>query len=213
MVAFLFHERLYRAETVMEKIHSCKVTICGAGALGANITETLARSGFGRLKVIDFDRVEERNLSTQPYFRSDIGAFKAKILSNSLYRALGTSIEVSTETLTADNAKKLLAGANLVIDAFDNSRSRQIVTDFCSEAGLECLHAGLAGDYSEVIWNEKYRVPSSAGDDVCDYPLARNLVLLTVAVACEVITIYLATGEKHNFTVTLRDLSVTPISF
>ena len=31
--------------------------------------------------------MEERNLSTQPYYRSDIGAFKAKILANALYRA------------------------------------------------------------------------------------------------------------------------------
>ena len=37
-----------------------------------------------------------------------------------------------------------------------------------------------------VIWNECYRVPSPSSDDVCDYPLARNLVMLTVAVACRV---------------------------
>jgi molybdopterin/thiamine biosynthesis adenylyltransferase len=44
------------------------VTVCGAGALGANITENLARSGAGSLVVIDRDRIEERNLSTQPYY-------------------------------------------------------------------------------------------------------------------------------------------------
>jgi hypothetical protein len=38
-----------------------------------------------------------------------------------------------------------------------------------------------------IVWNPIYRVPSPANDDVCDYPLARNLVMLTVAVACEVI--------------------------
>jgi tRNA A37 threonylcarbamoyladenosine dehydratase len=59
--------------------------VCGAGALGANIAESLARSGFCQLRVID--RIQDRNLSTQPYYRSDIGAFKAKILANNLYRA------------------------------------------------------------------------------------------------------------------------------
>jgi len=39
--------------------------------LGAN-TESLARSGFGQLTVVDRDRIEERN------------AFKAKILANNL---------------------------------------------------------------------------------------------------------------------------------
>jgi tRNA A37 threonylcarbamoyladenosine dehydratase len=49
----------------MSLIKNLPVTVCGAGALGAN-TESLARSGFGQLTVVDRDRIEERNLSTQP---------------------------------------------------------------------------------------------------------------------------------------------------
>jgi hypothetical protein len=59
-----------------------------------------------------------------------------------------------------------------------------------------------------VIWNEAYRVPSDAQDDICDYPLARNLVILTVAVASEAIVSFMATGEQRNFTITLKDLAV-----
>ena len=46
----------------------------------------------------------------------------------------------------------------------------------------------LAADYAEIIWNDRYRVPSPSHDDVCDYPLARNLVTLAVSVACEVLS-------------------------
>ena len=42
--------------------------------VGASITENLVRSRFGKLKGIDRDRIEERNLSTQPYYKSDIDA-------------------------------------------------------------------------------------------------------------------------------------------
>ncbi len=74
---------------------------------------------------------------------------------------------------------------------------------------MPCLHAGLAaGDYAEVIWDEVYRVPSAAQDDVCDYPLARNLVTLTVAVACETIVGFVATGARQSYTNTLRDFAV-----
>jgi molybdopterin-synthase adenylyltransferase len=128
------------------------------GALGANIVENLARSGFAKIKVIDRDRIEERNLSTQPYYKSDIGAYKVKILSNSIYRALGTMIEPSQEELTLDNAAKLLQDSQLVIDTFDNSVSRKAVADYCSKTATACLHAGLAGDYSEVIWNDIYTI-------------------------------------------------------
>ena len=178
MTQAFFHEERHRTGEVMRRLRECPVTICGAGALGANVTESLARQGFARLSVIDRDRVEERNLSTQPYYRTDVGAFKAKILANGLYRALGTTVTARAEELTPTNAAKLLAGAGLVVDTFDNSLARQAVKDACTRLALPCLHVGLASGYAEVLWDESYRVPSAVNDDVCDYPLARNLVTL-----------------------------------
>jgi molybdopterin/thiamine biosynthesis adenylyltransferase len=207
-MSILFHEQLYRTDAVMAKLKDYPVTICGAGALGANLTENLARAGFGKLKVIDRDRIEERNLSTQPYYRSDIGAFKAKILANNLYRAIGTQVEAQTKELTAMNVAQLLKDSQLIVDVFDNSTSRQVVKDYAQKTEIPCLHVGLSADYAEVIWNEEYRVPSAINDDVCDYPLARNLVLLTVAVACEEIFSFIATGKQRHFTITLKDLTV-----
>ena len=207
-MSIFFHEQLYRTDSVMAKLKEFPVTICGAGALGANLTENLARAGFGKFKVIDRDRIEERNLSTQPYYRSDVGAFKAKILANNLYRAIGTKVEAETKELTATNAAQLLKESRLLVDVFDNSNSRQAVKEYADQTGTLCLHAGLAADYAEVIWNDVYRVPSDVNDDVCDYPLARNLVMLTVAVACEAIVSFVAAGEQRHFTITLKDLKI-----
>jgi molybdopterin/thiamine biosynthesis adenylyltransferase len=150
-------EQLYRTPALMTQVKDLSVTVCGAGALGANITENLARAGFGKLVAIDRDRIEERNLSTQPYYKSDIGAYKVKILSNTLYRALGVTIDGRAKELTATNAPQLLRDTTLVIDTFDNSVARQAVKDYCKEAQLPCLHVGLASDYAEVIWNDIYR--------------------------------------------------------
>ena len=211
-MSVFYHEQLYRSAELMERVRELRVTVCGAGALGANITESLARSGFTKLRVIDRDRVEERNLSTQPYYVSDVGAFKARILAHALYRAVRVEVEARNEELTAANASKLLDGSALVVDAFDNSASRQLVKDYCQRFHLPCLHAGLAGDYSEVIWNEIYRVPSAAQDDICGYPLARNLVTLTAAITSETIVSYAATGERQSFTATLRDFAIKPFT-
>jgi molybdopterin-synthase adenylyltransferase len=211
--AYLFHEQLHRSDDLMERLKAYPLTVCGAGALGANIAESLARQGFATIRVIDRDRIEERNLSTQPYYLSDVGAFKAKILANSLYRALGVKLDARMDELTTANAAKLLKDSALVIDAFDNSVSRQALKDFCASANIECLHAGLADGYAEVIWNANYRVPSAAQDDICDYPLARNLVTLTVAVTCEAVVKFIASGEKQNLTITLDDFVVKPVAF
>ena len=211
-MSIFFHEQLYRSPNALEKFRNYPITICGAGALGANLTENLARSGFAKLKIVDRDRIEERNLSTQPYYRSDIGAFKARILANALYRAISVKIIPETQELTAENYQQILNNSGLIIDTFDNSISRQIVKDYSDQTQSPCLHIGLAGDYAEIIWNSDYRVPSDVNDDVCDYPLARNLVLLAVAVASESIITFITTGETNSFTVTLKDLTVQPFS-
>lgn len=211
-MSIFFHENLYRTPALMTRLQEFSVTICGAGALGANMTENLARSGFDKLRVIDRDRIEERNLSTQPYYKSDIGAYKTKILTNTLYRALGITIDGRAKELTADNCSQLLRDSHLVIDTFDNSVARQGVKEYCKQVQIPCLHVGLASDYGEIIWNDSYRVPSPANDDICDYPLARNLVMLAVAVACEVIITFVATKKQQSFTITLADLAVQPLN-
>ncbi|MGK7876603.1 MAG: ThiF family adenylyltransferase [Xenococcaceae cyanobacterium] len=207
-MSIFFHEQLYRTSELMAQLQDISVTMCGAGALGANITENLARSGFGKLRVIDRDRIEERNLSTQPYYKSDIGAYKAKILTNTLYRALGIAIDGRSKELTSANCAQLLRNSSLVIDTFDNSAARQAVKDYCQDAELPCLHVGLQSDYAEMIWNDIYRVPSPTNDDICDYPLARNLVMMAVAIACEVIITFVATGKQQSYTITLGDFAV-----
>lgn len=206
-----FHEARYRSSRAMKKLQGHRITICGAGALGANIAESLARAGVADIRLIDRDRIEEHNLSTQPYQIDDVGARKAQVLAHALYRAVGLDVEAVCKELNGSNVKKLLRNSTLVLDCFDNSPSRQLVTDFCLTNNIACLHAGLADGFAEVIWNDKYRVPSSSQDDICDYPLARNLVTLATAVACETVISYLITGDQGNWSVTLRDLSVSPL--
>jgi len=206
-----YHEGLHRGGAAMRRLRELPVVVCGAGALGANLTETLARQGFERLTVIDRDRVEEHNLSTQPYYKGDIGALKAKMLTNALYRALGVAVTARAEELTAENAAKLLAGAGLVADCFDNSAARGAVQTAARASGIPCLHVGLSGDgYAEVIWDEVYTVPPDTGVDACDYPLARNLVLLAFAVAAEAITRFAIKGAREGYTLTLGDFAVRP---
>jgi molybdopterin-synthase adenylyltransferase len=203
-----YHEALYRNSESMKRLQGRLVTVCGAGALGANLCESLSRSGIGELRVIDRDRVEEHNLSTQPYQLDDVGARKAETLAASLYRAVGIEMQSVSKELNAQNVQKLLHSSELVVDCFDNSVARAAVTDHCLNVGIPCLHVGLADGYAEVIWNESYRVPSAGQDDICDYPLARNLVTMAVGVASETVIRFLIDGTRPNWSVTLGDLSV-----
>ena len=62
-----------------------------------------------------------------------------------------------------------------------------------------------------MIWDERYRVPNDVGGDICDYPLARNLIVLVVAVASEVLIRFALSEARENYSVTLRDFSIRSV--
>jgi molybdopterin/thiamine biosynthesis adenylyltransferase len=208
MAGKFHHEELYRGAEKLSKLAKTRVVLCGAGALGSNIAENLARQGFSLLRAIDHDRVEEHNVSTQAYGESDIGVWKVEALRNRIFRATGIEIDAVRKELTASNARSLLKEAGAILDLFDNSAARKLVQDEARAQKTPCLHVGLYADYCEVIWDAKYRVPRDVAGDVCDYPLARNLVLLATTIASETLIRYVLDGEQNNWSATLGDFAV-----
>jgi len=203
------HETLYRGAEALARLSEVRLTVCGAGAIGSNLVDNLVRQGVRRLTVIDDGRVEAHNIGTQTYAEGDVGAFKVEVLQAEVFRTVGVEIQAVRRRLTERNVKKLLAGADLVVDGFDNHASRALVTEHCRAHNIPCLHVGLSADYAEVMWNEGYRVPRDVVEpDVCDYPLARNLVQFAVALASEAVIRFVLEGEQRNYSFTLRDLRV-----
>ncbi len=205
------HEAIYRGDDRLAKLAAVQVTLCGAGALGSHLADNLARQGFQHLKVIDRDRIEEHNVGTQLYGEGEIGVWKVDALRQRIFRAVGVEIEAERKELTERTARGLLQGASLVVDVFDNSASRRLVQEQCRALRAPCLHVGLFADYAEVVWDEHYRVPRDVEGEVCDYPLARNLILLAVAVASEAVVRFVLTGVREDWSITLRDFAVRPL--
>jgi predicted ThiF/HesA family dinucleotide-utilizing enzyme len=213
-MTFFIHEHIYRD---LASVADRPVTICGVGALGANLAETLARMGLGRLRVIDRDRIEAHNLSTQPWMQQDIGAPKARTLAAALHRAVGARVEPQHAELTHENAERLLSGSAVVVDAFDNLPARAAVAGACRVMGIPCLHIAVAatGDYGCGLWGDAYmeasettgaRRAQSPEPDTCDYPLTRPLALLIAAAAAEALVGQLLGERQRGFELTLRDL-------
>ena len=203
-----FHEQRHAP---LGEAANALLTICGAGALGGNLAETLARMGFARLRLIDRDRVEMRNLSTQPYSRAEVGAPKARALASALYRAVGAKVEAQTITLDGGNAAALLAGSALVVDAFDNLAARLAVSETARQLELPCLHIGFSGDglYGSGIWEPSYQVPQETAGDPCDYPLTRPFALSLAALAARSVALYLTGGGRIGFELTWGDLHIS----
>ncbi len=130
-----------------KKLLSSRVCIVGQGALGAYSSSFLARSGVGRLKLIDFDRVELSNLQRQNLFEQrDIGKPKAEC-AKSYLQLINPEIEIDAvcEKLTDENVRSLLGQAELVIDAVDNLDARECINRFCVENSIPWIYGGVAG--------------------------------------------------------------------
>jgi molybdopterin/thiamine biosynthesis adenylyltransferase len=207
------HEGIYRGQQALEKLGQQPVTLCGAGALGSLLADNLARQGFRHIIAIDDDRVELHNVGTQLYRQEDVGAFKVDVLRGHCFRAAGIEINTFNKRLTQDTTHKFLRSASLVVDTFDNSSSRQLVSEYCLKNSIACLHLGMNADFGEVHWNEAYRIPKDVvAMDVCEYPLARNLILLVVAAGSEAILRYALEGHQENYSITLKDLCIQIIT-
>ena len=109
---------------------SATVAICGLGGLGSNIAIALARAGIGKLILIDFDRVDITNLHRQQYKADQIGMYKTDALADNL-REIAPYIELETHTerITEANAVKLLQGADIICEAFDDAECKAMLTN------------------------------------------------------------------------------------
>lgn len=206
------HENIYRGKSVKDLFGAKHLTVCGAGAIGSNLVDNLARQGFSRLRVIDKDRIELHNINNQCYARKDVGALKVAALKTIVFNAVGVEIETENKELTGANVKKLLRGTDLIIDCFDNSSSRQILYDFSRLSGTPCIHSGVFEGFGEVSWNERYMVPQDTTEgNSCQIGLARNIFLLVVASATEEIIRFCLNPldfRQRKLYISLGDLSI-----
>jgi sulfur carrier protein ThiS adenylyltransferase len=69
-----------------EKLKDLTVTVIGVGAIGRQVAIQLAALGVPRLQLIDFDTVEDTNVTTQGYDFEDIGQLKVHATAGAVQR-------------------------------------------------------------------------------------------------------------------------------
>ncbi len=139
-------------ESGQARLKEATVVIAGTGGLGCTVSLFLAYAGVGRLKLIDYDTVQLSNLNRQILFtEADIGLPKAPVAAKRLSSANPwIKIEPIGEKISQDNARSLIANADVVIDAFDNMDGRFILNKACVAENKPLVHAGVRGLTGQV---------------------------------------------------------------
>jgi molybdopterin/thiamine biosynthesis adenylyltransferase len=135
------------------KLLQSTVAIVGLGGLGGFVTEALARMGVGRLILIDGDAFEEHNLNRQ--LLSDeavLGMPKAEAAARRV-AGVNSAVEVTAHTtmLTEENLLRLLAGADVVVDALDRLPTRLLLQEGVQALGIPLVHGSIAGFLGQVM--------------------------------------------------------------
>ncbi len=129
--------------------------LCGCGALGSAIANTLVRAGVGRLRIVDRDFVELTNLQRQSLFdEADARAGMPKaVAAAEKLRAINSAVAV--EPVVADvepaNIERFCEGVGLILDGTDNFETRFLINDVALKLGLPWIYGGCVGAEGQTM--------------------------------------------------------------
>ena len=115
------------------RLGAATVLVVGVGGLGTPVATYLAAAGVGRVVLVDGDTVDLSNLHRQPLFTGfDAGRPKVEVAAARL-AALNPHVTIETHAarFDADNAARLVAEADVVVDGTDTFATRYLVNDAC----------------------------------------------------------------------------------
>jgi len=129
------------------KLLQSKVAIIGAGGLGGTVLELLTRMGIGELIIADKDIIGDSNLNRQILSNeNNLGQSKTEAAVKRV-KEINSSIEIIGHSvfINSDNVKKIIEGAEVVIDALDNLPSRFVLQKACRNLKIPLVHGAIAG--------------------------------------------------------------------
>lgn len=165
-------------EDGLKRLKDSSVMVFGVGGVGSHCTEALARSGVGRLILIDNDAVSVTNINRQSIaYHSTIGRMKTEVMRERI-RDIDPAITVRTyETFVLpdnladllDQAEKSTEGKiDYIIDAIDTVSAKIALVEESLKRGIRLISSMGTGN---KLHPELFEIADLADTSVC--PLCR----------------------------------------
>ena len=132
-----------------QKLLASRVTLCGCGALGTVLANTLVRAGVGFIRIVDRDFVEPSNLQRQVLFdesdvegnlpKSEAAAIKLRQINSSVI------VEPVVADIDRTNIEDLCRDADMILDGSDNFEVRYLINDVAVKLGKPWVYGGAVG--------------------------------------------------------------------
>ena len=139
--------RLYGVRA-LENFAAARVIVVGIGGVGSWTVEALARSGIGKIRMIDLDEICITNVNRQLHaMDGQIGRQKTAAMAERV-RAINPDceLEVIEGFFTERSVEQVLGGeVDGVIDAIDSMKHKALLLAECKRHGLPVVTCGGAG--------------------------------------------------------------------
>ncbi len=139
-------------ETGQEKIQKSKVLIVGVGGLGSPIALYLTGAGVGTIGLVDDDIISISNLHRQIlYAETEVGQPKTLLAAKRL-RTLNSDVKIHIYPfrLNKDNARKIIAEYDIIVDGCDNFATRYLLNELCMELKKPYVYGAIQGFEGQV---------------------------------------------------------------
>ena len=140
-------ERLYGVEPAAA-IRDAHVAVVGIGGVGSWAAEALARSGVGRLTLIDMDHVAESNINRQVHaLTATVGMAKIQAMQERIAQINPVCVVNCIDAFVeSHNWPAILpAGVDAVIDACDQVKVKTAMADWARRNKALFISVGAAG--------------------------------------------------------------------
>lgn len=150
---YLLHRRFDRmgrllGDQRMEKLFRSHVMVIGLGGVGGWAAESLARSGVGRITLVDFDDICVTNTNRQiQAMQNLVGQKKTLALADRLQK-INPQIVIDpvVEFFRAETSEMILNfKPDWVLDCIDNITAKCLLLAECQKRGLNVMTSGGAG--------------------------------------------------------------------
>lgn len=133
----------------IDRLQKASVMIFGVGGVGSHCIEALARSGVGRLILIDNDTVSLTNINRQSIaYHSTIGQYKTKVMKERI-RDINPGIRVETHEMFVlpDNLETLFAEKpDYIIDAIDTVTAKLAMVELAQKLNIPIISSMGTGN-------------------------------------------------------------------
>lgn len=112
------------------ELKNAVVGIAGLGGLGSNVGVALTRIKVGKLVLVDFDVVEESNLTRQNYFADQIGQHKVDASMENLRRINPqANLDGRKVRLTPEKVVDVFKDCQVIAECFDRADQKQMIVE------------------------------------------------------------------------------------